>query len=113
MAMRTVYGRLADQLGHSSAAGRFAASPASAYLREQNPVIRIDQDHDHRWVGEVVCLARHGGHLWAVGEVGYEVVEAVNVRVGGRTISVPHRLYWSASRIGSASDGLALDSVCP
>lgn len=109
--MRTVYGRLADPLGHSSAAGRFAASPASAYLREQNPVIRIDQDHDHRWVGEVVCLARHGGHLWAVGEVGYEVVEAVNVRVGGQTISVPHRLYWSASRIGSADDGLALDSV--
>jgi hypothetical protein len=63
MAVRTVYGRLADQLGYSSAAGRFAASPAAAYLREQNPEIPIDRDHDHRAVGSIVFLARNGGNL--------------------------------------------------
>jgi hypothetical protein len=80
-------------------------------MREQNPVIRVDRDHDHRWVGEVVFLARHGGRLLAVGEVD-GVAEALNVRVGGQTVAVPTPLYWSATRIiGSPDDGLLLDSV--
>lgn len=32
--MRTVYGRLADPLGHVVAGGSAWASPAAAYLRE-------------------------------------------------------------------------------
>jgi hypothetical protein len=111
VAVRTIYGRLADHLGHSSAAGRFAASPAAAYLREQNPEIPIDRDHDHRAVGSIVFLARNGGNLWAVGEVSDDVAEAINVRVGDRTVAVPNRLYWSASRIGGVDDGLALNWV--
>jgi hypothetical protein len=111
VAVKTVYGRLADELGHSSARGRFSASPAGDYLREQNPVIPIDRDHNHRWVGEILFLARHAGSLWAVGEVDNSVTEVVNVRLGGRTVAVPTPLYFSASRIGGGDDGLALDSV--
>lgn len=109
--MTVVFGRLADQLGHSSAAGRFAASPAAAYLHEQNPKIPIDRDHDHRWVGEIVFLGRDRFNLWAVGEVQEDVAEAVRVRVGERTVEVATPLYWSASRIGGPDDGLVLDSV--
>jgi hypothetical protein len=69
VAVRTVYGVLADEIGHALAGTRAWSSPAHAYLREQNPVIRVDRDHDHRWVGEIRYLARNGGRLWAVGEV--------------------------------------------
>jgi hypothetical protein len=54
---------------------------------------------------------RHAGSLWAVAEVDDHVSEAVNVRVGGRTVAVPTPLYWSASRIGSPDDGLVLVSA--
>src|SRR4029079_15607150 len=98
--MRTVYGRLADSLGHARGSGRAWASPASAYLREQNPKIEIDQDHDHRPVGSILYLARHGGNLWAVGEVDDSTSESIRVRVASQVVEVPSRLYWSAARIG-------------
>ena len=69
VAVGTVYGPFVDELGHASAAGRFWASPASSYLREQDPHLRVDRDHDHRWVGEVTFLCRHSRRLWAVAEV--------------------------------------------
>jgi hypothetical protein len=109
--VKTVCGVLSDELGHARAGARAWSSPAHAYLRQQNPVIPVDRDHDHRWVGEVHYLARNGGRLWAVGEVTDAVAEAVNVRVGDRTVAVSTPLYWSASRIGSADDGLVIDSV--
>jgi hypothetical protein len=109
--MRTVYGVVADELGHASASGQHWSSPAADFLREQNPEIRVDQDHDHRWVGQVVFLARNGGRLWAVGEVDDDVVEAVRVRVEGRTVEVPNPLYWSATRIGGPGEGMLLDSI--
>ena len=68
-------------------------------------------NHDGRSVGEIVFLARNGSSLWAVGEVSDEVVEAVSVRVGGRSVAVPTPLYWSASRIGDLDYGFVLDSV--
>ena len=109
--MKTVHGVLADEFGHASAGGRHWASPAADYLREQAPEILIDRDHSHRWVGEIVFLARHAGSLWGVGEVSDEVAEAVNVRVGARTVAVPTPLYWSATPRGGGDDGLVLDSV--
>jgi hypothetical protein len=109
--MRTVYGPIADPLGHASARGRFWASPAANYLTEQPPKIPIDVDHSGRSVGEVVALMRHAGSLGAVGEVDDQIAEAVNDRVGERTVAVPTPLYWSASRIGSPDDGLVLVSA--
>jgi hypothetical protein len=109
--MRTVYGRLADPLGHAATGGRGWASPAAAYLLEQNPEIRVDVDHSHVWCGSILFLARHAGCLWAVGEVDDSVSESVRVRVGSQTVEVPTKLYWSASRIGSPDDGLLLTSV--
>jgi hypothetical protein len=109
--MRTVYGRLADPLGHAAAGGRGWASPAAAYLREQNPEIRVDVDHSHAWCGSIQFLARHAGCLWAVGEVDDSVSESVRVRVGSQTVEVPTKLYSSSSRIGSPDDGLLLTSV--
>ena len=44
-------------------------------------------------------------------EVSDDVADAINVRVGDRTVAVPNRLYWSASRIGGVDDGLALNWV--
>jgi hypothetical protein len=109
--MNTVYGRLADPLGHAATGGRGWASPAAAYLREQNPEIRVDVDHSHAWCGSILFLARHAGNLWADGEVDDSVSESVRVRVGSQTVEVPTKLYWSASRIGSPDDGLLLTSV--
>ena len=109
--MKTVYTRLADPLGHAATGGRGWASPAAAYLREQNPEIRVDVDHSHDGVGKIVFLARHAGSLWGVGEVDDSVRESVRVRVGSQTVEVPTPLYWSASRIGSPDDGLLLTSV--
>ena len=109
--MRTVYGAIADPLGHASARGRFWASPAANYLTEQPPRIPVDVDHSGRPVGEVVALMRHAGSLWAVGEVDDHVTETVQVRVGAQTVAVPTPLYWSASRIGSPDDGLVLVSA--
>ena len=109
--MRTVYGRLADPLGHAATGGRGWASPAAAYHREQNPEIRVDVDHSHVWCGSILFLARHAGCLWAVGEVDDSVSESVRVRVGSQTVEVPTKLFWSASRIGSPDDGLLLTSV--
>jgi hypothetical protein len=103
--VRTVYGVLADELGHASAGGRAWASPAAAYLREQGPEVPVDRDHSHRWLGQVVFLARNAGRLWAVAEVG-GVAEAIKVRVGNRTVEVPTPLYWSATRRGGVDDGL-------
>lgn len=111
VAVKTVYGRLADPLGHASASGRAWASPAAAYLREQNPEIRVDVDHSYVWCGSILFLARHAGCLWAVGEVDDSVSESVRLRVGSQTVEVPTKLYWSASRIGSPDDGLLLTSV--
>jgi hypothetical protein len=106
VALRTVYGVIADELGHASARGRFWASAARDYLAEQNLTIPVDVDHSGRPVGEVVALMRHAGSLWAVGEVDDQGAETVNVRVGDRMVAVPTPLYWSASRIGSpAAEG--------
>ena len=109
--MNTVFGVVADQLGHASASGQHWSSPAADYLPVQAHEIRVDQDHDHRWVGSIHYLARHHGRLWAVGEVGDEVVEAIRVRVEGRTVSVPNPLYWSATRIGGPGEGMLLESI--
>lgn len=93
VAVKTVYGRLADPLGHASASGRAWASPAAAYLREQNPEIRVDVDHSYVWCGSILFLARHAGCLWAVGEVDDSVSESVRLRVGSQTVEVPTKLY--------------------
>jgi hypothetical protein len=89
--MRTVFGRLADPLGHAHAGGRAWATPASSYRREQDARVMIDRDHDGRPVGEIVFLARQREGLWAVGEVSDEVTETVAVRVGGERVEVPSR----------------------
>lgn len=49
--------------------------------------------------------------MWAVGQVDDSVSESVRVGVGGQTVEVPTKLYWSASRIGSPDEGLLLTSV--
>ena len=109
--MRTVYGRLAGRLGHSTAAGRFWARPAGDYLPTQNAEIPIDRDHDSRAVGSVAFLARSGGSIWAVGEVDDAVTESVRVRVDSRVGEVASPLYWSATTIGGGEDGVLLTSV--
>jgi hypothetical protein len=64
--MKTVYGILADKDGlawdttlvqgqnRPELRTRAWATPAEEVRRVQAPRIPIDQDHDHRWIGELV-----------------------------------------------------------
>src|SRR5262245_51912900 len=108
--MRTVYGVLADQLGHASSGGRHWATPSADVMSVQRSEIPIDVEHSHVPVGSIVYLERDArGRLWAVGHISGSVEAAVRVRVGAETIAVPHHLYWSAERRGGADYGIALD----
>jgi hypothetical protein len=107
---QTVYGVLADPLGLASDSileqgpdrpelrHRAWATPAAEVRNVQDP-IRIDRDHDHRWIGELIHLERSArGDLWAVGHLDEAVIQAVNVWVGEELVAVDSDLYWSASR---------------
>ena len=109
--MRTVYGVVADELGHASAAGRHCSSPAADYLRVQGPEIRSITITITAGSARSSSSRGTAGGLWAVGEVYDAVAEAVHVRVGGRTVAVPIPLFWSREPDRRADDGLLLDSV--
>ena len=121
--MRTVYGVVTDALGHASATTlqqgerrpelrmNAWATPSSEVRSVQNPEIRIDRDHDHRWVGEIIYLERRDGNLWAVGHIDDRVRAEVHVKVGDDLVTLDHDLYWSPERIGGADDGILFTSI--
>ena len=107
----TVLGILSDRDGHArDYAGRHWATPSTAYRAVQDPHIRIDTDHDHRQVGDVVHLEIDSyARLWAVAEVDQDAINPfVRVRVGDDIVRVPSDLYWSAERIVDDIDDAAL-----
>lgn len=60
----------------------------------QADTIPIDQNHDHRWCGEVIYLERsRDGSLWAVGHIADDIRPSLDVRVADKTVSVEHDLY--------------------
>ena len=110
MAVRTVYGRPRRRVrprSRRAGAWRGRRAPTCA---SKTPRFGSISDHEHRWVGEI-ATSREKGAIAGGGEVSDGVTEAVNVRVGNRTVAVSTPLYWSASRIGGAEDGLVIDSV--
>jgi hypothetical protein len=93
-AVNVVYGPITDDLGHATDGVNAWATPADAVRRTQSR-IRIDQNHDHRWVGEVVHLELRGASLWAVGEVADHVSPTVRVAVGDEVVRVEADYFWS------------------
>jgi HK97 family phage prohead protease len=110
---QTVYGILADELGHARRPElrKAWATPAAEVRSVQAPRIPVDRDHDHRWCGELIHLERAGGNLWAVAEVDDSVTSEVHVRVGSELRSAEVPMYWSATRRGGDDYGIELLSV--
>jgi hypothetical protein len=100
---QTVFGLLADDLGHASGGdGRAWATPAAEIRSVQARSIPITREHDpHDVVGEVVYLQRDRGGVWAVGQIDDGVSETISVRVAGDLVKVPAPLFWSASRLST------------
>lgn len=92
--MNVVYGPITDDLGLASDGVNAWATPANAVRRTQDR-IRIDRNHDHRWVGEVVHLELRHGSLWAVGLVEDHVSPTVRVAVGDEVVPVEADYFWS------------------
>lgn len=118
---QTVFGVLADELGHATTTvleqGRTRpelrrkvwANPAAEFRHVQAPQIPIDHGGP---VGELLHLERRHGNLWAVGHVHDSVIPAAFARINGETIGVPHPLFWSpATRSTLDHRDIVLDSV--
>ena len=108
--MRTVCGRLGstrplDRRGQILGETRRRLSPDTERRDPDRPRSRQPRGR----LGRV--LARSGGSIWAVGEVDDAVTESVRVRVDSRVVEVASPLYWSATTIGGAEDGVLLTSV--
>jgi HK97 family phage prohead protease len=107
--MKVAYGVVLDKLGHARSPGEAWAAPAGQVKRVQRSPLRVDRNHDHEWIGEVIDLQMRGGNLVAVAEVSDEVEAVARVRVGDTTIAVPHDLFWSAEHTtGDSIELLAL-----
>lgn len=120
---QTVYGILCDRDGLASTTVleqgplrpelRFKAwATASSEIRPvQAARIPVDRDHNGIGRGELVYLERdRHGRLWAVGHVDDRVSASVDVRVGDRSVSLEHDLFWSVRRSPFPSD-IVIDSV--
>jgi hypothetical protein len=120
---QTVYGILADKLGHASSEvleqgadrpelrRRAWSTPGDAVVAVDEH-LPIDLDHNGIEVGEVTYLERRDGSIWCVGQISDTVQAAVDVVVGDQVVSVDHDLYWSPTRVGDPdSHGLGITSV--
>ena len=107
----TCIGILADALGHAhDHRGRHWATGSLQYRSAQNSTIRVDTDHDHQQVGQVLHLERDlYDRLWCVAEIEPDAITPhVNVKVAERTVHVPVDTYWSSERLIDDSDDTAL-----
>jgi hypothetical protein len=118
-----VYGIIADELGLASTTvveqgdngprlrHKVWATPA-AQVRDVQPRLPIDTDHNRVEAGRVLHLERRGGNLWAVGLLTRSFDPVTRVKVGDELVELPTDVYFSASRLGTPEyEDIVLDSV--